>query len=243
MAIGIVEAGRRRVIAYGKQDSGDAQSIRANTLFAIGSLTKIFTSLPLADMARRKELRFDDPVDLHLPSGFSTPQPNGRAITLADLATHTSGLPLFPPVIGSPIKVLEHFSAADLRAWLGDLALSRDPGYPVGILERRRREPSSPPRCRPGRGRTLFRQILDKSNDGMHPNSRHLIVRNSSSAGARPPQAGRSMCCVSGHCGRHREDRNREHSAAREGLPHPAGLRSRRPRRAERSGFPPHATP
>ena len=55
MAVGIVERGRRRVIVYGKQDSGDAQSVAANTLFEIGSLTKVFTALLLADMVHRKE--------------------------------------------------------------------------------------------------------------------------------------------------------------------------------------------
>ena len=42
MAVGIVEHGRRRVIVYGQQDSGDAPSVAANTLFEIGSVTKVF---------------------------------------------------------------------------------------------------------------------------------------------------------------------------------------------------------
>ena len=71
MAVGIVERGRRRVIVYGKQDSGDARSIAADTLFEIGSLTKVFTALLLADMVHRKELQFDDPVDPYLASGLS----------------------------------------------------------------------------------------------------------------------------------------------------------------------------
>jgi CubicO group peptidase (beta-lactamase class C family) len=131
MAVGIVERGRRRVIVYGKQDSGDARSVAANTLFEIGSVTKVFTALLLADMVHRKELQFDDPVDRYLPSGFRTPQRNGRSITLADLATHTSGLPYFPfsPITTpNPLKALARFTASDLRSWLASLTLSRDPG-------------------------------------------------------------------------------------------------------------------
>jgi CubicO group peptidase (beta-lactamase class C family) len=131
MAVGIVEHGRRRVIVYGKQDSGDARYVAANTLFEIGSVTKIFTALLLADMVHRKELQFDDPVDRYLPSGFRTPQRNGRAITLADLATHTSGLPYFPfsPIsTPNPLKALARFTDSDLRSWLAGLTLSRDPG-------------------------------------------------------------------------------------------------------------------
>jgi D-alanyl-D-alanine-carboxypeptidase/D-alanyl-D-alanine-endopeptidase len=128
MAVGIVERGRRRVILHGKQDSGDARTVAGNTLFEIGSLTKVFTALLMADMVHRKELQFDDPVDRYLPSGFRTPQRNGRAITLADLATHTSGLPLFPPITGNPLEALARYTASDLRSWLAGLTLSRDPG-------------------------------------------------------------------------------------------------------------------
>src|SRR5262249_4150690 len=128
MAVGIIERRRPRVIAYGKQDSGDAPSIGANTLFEIGSLTKVFTALLLADMVHRKELRFDERVDRHLPDGFRAPQRNGRAITLVDLATHTSGLPLFPPITGNPLDALAKYTASDLQSWLARLTLSRDPG-------------------------------------------------------------------------------------------------------------------
>jgi serine-type D-Ala-D-Ala carboxypeptidase/endopeptidase len=131
MAVGIVEQGRPRAIVYGKQDSGNARSIAANTLFEIGSVTKVFTALLLADMVHRKELQFDDPVDRYLPSGVRTPQRNGRAITLADLATHTSGLPYFPFSVittSKPLEALAHFTTSDLRSWLADLTLSRDPG-------------------------------------------------------------------------------------------------------------------
>lgn len=128
MAVGILERGHRRVIVYGKQDSSDARFVAANTLFEIGSLTKIFTALLLADMVHRGELRFDDPVDRYLPSGCRTPQRNERGITLSDLATHTSGLPLFPPITGNPLEGLARYTVSDLCSWLAGLTLSRDPG-------------------------------------------------------------------------------------------------------------------
>lgn len=131
MAVGIVEHGRRRVIVYGKQDLGTARSIAADTLFEIGSVTKVFTALLLSDMVFRRELEFDDPVDRYLPAGFRIPQHNGRSITLADLATHTSGLPYFPFSVittPNPLEALARFTASDLRLWLADLTLSRDPG-------------------------------------------------------------------------------------------------------------------
>ena len=128
MAVGLFEGGSRRVITYGNQDSAGARPVGVDTLFEIGSLTKVFTALLLADMVDRRELQFDDPVDRYLPSGIRTPQRSGRAITLADLATHTSGLPLFPPITGNPLDALARYTASDLRSWLTGFTLSRDPG-------------------------------------------------------------------------------------------------------------------
>jgi CubicO group peptidase (beta-lactamase class C family) len=131
MAVGIIKNGHRRVIVYGKLDAGDARPVAENTLFEIGSVTKVFTALLLADMVYQHELKLDDPVNLYLPDGFVTPQRNGRAITLTDLATHTSGLPSFPfsPIsTPNPLEALAHFTLSDLRSWLTSHILSRDPG-------------------------------------------------------------------------------------------------------------------
>jgi hypothetical protein len=59
MAVGIIERGRRRVIVYGTHGSADTRSIVANTLFDIGSVTKVFTALLLADMVHRQGIQFE----------------------------------------------------------------------------------------------------------------------------------------------------------------------------------------
>jgi CubicO group peptidase (beta-lactamase class C family) len=65
------------------------------TIFEIGSITKVFTATLLADMAREGLVALDDPVQRYLPAGIELPV-RGMPITLADLATHTSGLPRLP---------------------------------------------------------------------------------------------------------------------------------------------------
>jgi len=64
----------------------------SRTIFQIGSVTKVFTALLLADMAERGEVRLSDPAARYLP-GWRGPT---GSVTLADLATHTSGLPRLP---------------------------------------------------------------------------------------------------------------------------------------------------
>lgn len=89
IVVGIVNADGRRIIAYG----GDHRPFNGDTVFEIGSVTKVFTALLLADMVQRGEAALDDPVGKFLPTGVRIPSRNGRSVTLVDLATHTSGLP------------------------------------------------------------------------------------------------------------------------------------------------------
>nr|WP_199813239.1 serine hydrolase domain-containing protein [Streptomyces aureocirculatus] len=67
-----------------------------DTRFEIGSLTKTFTALLLAEMVARGEVAYDDPVTRFLPRA-AAPRLRGAPITLLHLATHTSGLPRLPP--------------------------------------------------------------------------------------------------------------------------------------------------
>jgi CubicO group peptidase (beta-lactamase class C family) len=84
IVVGIIGPHGRRIVSHGNVDG--------NTAFEIASVTKAFTALLLADMARRGEVALTDPVSKYLPDA-TIPARNGRSITLVDLATHTSGLP------------------------------------------------------------------------------------------------------------------------------------------------------
>ena len=88
---GILDPNGRRVIAHGNPAKGDPRPIDGDTIFEIGSISKVFTSLLLADMVNRKEVNLDDPAALYLPEHVRMPERSGKAITLLDLATHSSG--------------------------------------------------------------------------------------------------------------------------------------------------------
>jgi CubicO group peptidase (beta-lactamase class C family) len=88
IVVGIVDPdGGRRVFAHG--------DVKPDSIFEIGSVTKIFTALVLTDMAQRSEVKLSDPVQKYLPDGVKMPR-RGRDITLEDLATNMSGLPRMP---------------------------------------------------------------------------------------------------------------------------------------------------
>jgi CubicO group peptidase (beta-lactamase class C family) len=123
MAACTVNRGRHRFVTWGRERVTSQQPVTPDTVFEIGSVTKVFTALLLANMARRGEVQLDDPVARHLPADFNVPEWKGRPITLADLATHTSGLQRMPPLPGEPLspawrEAAARFSLADFRAWL-----------------------------------------------------------------------------------------------------------------------------
>jgi CubicO group peptidase (beta-lactamase class C family) len=60
------ERGTRRVIAYGNPGAG-ALPIDGESVFEIGSMTKVFTGILLADMVQRGEVELADPIEDLLP--------------------------------------------------------------------------------------------------------------------------------------------------------------------------------
>lgn len=128
--IGIVAPAGRRIITYGTRGVDDKRPVTADTVFDIGSITKLFTSLLLADLVIRGEVALDDPVMRYLPDSFRVPERSARPITLVDLATHTSGLPLRPSNLVStdPDNKYAGYSTALLAQFLAGFALPRDPG-------------------------------------------------------------------------------------------------------------------
>jgi CubicO group peptidase (beta-lactamase class C family) len=96
IVVGVIDSKGRRVVAYGKFDRQDTRELNGDTVFEIGSMSKVFTALLLADMANKGEVKLDDPIGKFFPSGALAPERNGKSITLLDLATHTSALPRMP---------------------------------------------------------------------------------------------------------------------------------------------------
>ncbi len=65
----------------------------ADSVFEIGSITKTFTALLLADAVVRGELKLDDAVERALPDGLKLRDSSDQPLRWLDLATHRSGLP------------------------------------------------------------------------------------------------------------------------------------------------------
>jgi D-alanyl-D-alanine-carboxypeptidase/D-alanyl-D-alanine-endopeptidase len=101
-----------------------------DTIYEIGSATKVLIELLLADAVVQGHVRLDQPAGDLLPAGVKMPTKGDRVITLQDLSTHVSGLPSIP----GNLKVIDSnnpyagYSEPDLYAFLNHHQLTRAPG-------------------------------------------------------------------------------------------------------------------
>ena len=126
---GLIDStGRRRVYASGTARGPGSAPVDANTVFEIGSITKTFTAAILADMALHGDVSLDDPVSRYLPSSVRL-KPNGREITLLDVATQSSGLPAIPTNFrpASPDDPYADYGTPQLHAFLAGYAPPHPP--------------------------------------------------------------------------------------------------------------------
>ena len=130
IVVGVTTPSGHRIISYGTRAAGDARPLDGDTVFEIGSITKVFTSLLLADAVQRGEVRLTDPVSTLLPKAVTMPVRNGRAITLEDLARHISALPRLPTNLAPKdgLNPYADYSVEQMYQFLSSVQLTRDIG-------------------------------------------------------------------------------------------------------------------
>jgi len=144
IVVGFVDPNGTRIFSFGNMSKSHNIPVNENTLFDIGSITKTFTTLLLADMVEQGIVNLTDPIEKYLPASVKVPEFNGHKITFEDLATHNSGLPEMPSNIWLNKKVgtfNPHYNASLLYQGLSNTKLTREPGtkfqyssFGIGLL-------------------------------------------------------------------------------------------------------------
>jgi CubicO group peptidase (beta-lactamase class C family) len=119
LVVGIVDHSHRQIFAFG--------TARADSIFEIGSVTKTFTGLALAQMVVQQKAKLDEPVRALLPPGTVDAPTQGPEITLVDLATQHSGLPRLPNNF-KPATMMDpyvDYRASDLYKYLAKRGAGR----------------------------------------------------------------------------------------------------------------------
>lgn len=91
LAVALYKDGHVTERFYG--DAGQGTPPNRDTIFQIGSITKVFTAALLALEVQRGRMKLADPAQLSAPPALTMPRFRRTEITLAQLAAHMSGLP------------------------------------------------------------------------------------------------------------------------------------------------------
>ncbi len=130
IVVGILEPdGRTRVIAFG--DPGPGQPpLDGNTVFEIGSISKVFTATVLAELVKEEKVKLEDPVQKYLPSSVHLPTRSEKQITLGNLSEQNSGLPRMPSNFHpkDPSNPYADYSVQQMYDFVSGYQLTRDPG-------------------------------------------------------------------------------------------------------------------
>ncbi|WP_186767538.1 serine hydrolase [Blastopirellula retiformator] len=134
MSIGVIQGDQTIVRGYGQLAADDPRKPDEKTIYEIGSVTKTFTGLLLADAVVKGEVELDMPIRIAFTSAIDVPQLEKEApIRLVHLATHTSGLPRMPDNINpaDPNNPYADYDEALLLDFLQKHRLQKSPGQAI----------------------------------------------------------------------------------------------------------------
>jgi CubicO group peptidase (beta-lactamase class C family) len=128
-SVGIALVSRDRVIlasGFGAADLNASVPATENTMFPIGSVSKMFAAVAVMQLVDRGLVDLDKPVVQYLPS-FRMADPRYQRITVKMLLNHTSGIP-GTRYIGAETTIAVRGYAEAVVASLADQRLKADPG-------------------------------------------------------------------------------------------------------------------
>ena len=98
ISIALVD-GQRTVWArgFGIANPSDGSPATAETIYRVGSVSKLFTDVGIMQLAERGTIDIDAPVSRYVPD-FHPKNPFGTRVTLRQLMSHRSGLTREPPI-------------------------------------------------------------------------------------------------------------------------------------------------
>ncbi|MFS4417902.1 serine hydrolase [Maribacter sp. 2307ULW6-5] len=143
IVVGIIDANGTNYHSFGVKSLKTKEAVDPHSIFEIGSITKVFTGILLANMVLKERMTLEDPIQNYLPEGVTAPTRKGASIQLVHLANHTAALPRMPSNFepANPANPFADYSEAQLYDFLNNYTLRRDIGaqyeysnYAMGLL-------------------------------------------------------------------------------------------------------------
>jgi D-alanyl-D-alanine-carboxypeptidase/D-alanyl-D-alanine-endopeptidase len=129
IVVGIIDKDGPQYYLFGTKTVG-GRPVDEHSIYEIGSISKTFTGILLAEMALNGQLKTDDPAQKYLPATVKMPTRDGKQITLGHLSDHTSGLSRLPSNMApqDPTNPYADYTVDQMHAFLNDYTLPRDIG-------------------------------------------------------------------------------------------------------------------
>jgi serine-type D-Ala-D-Ala carboxypeptidase/endopeptidase len=127
--VGIIDKDGPHYYAFGTKTIG-GQPVNEHTIYEIGSISKTFTGILLAQMALEGKLKTNDAAQNYLPASVRLPMRDNKQITLGHLSDHTSGLSRMPNNFApkDPDNPYVDYTVEQMYAFLNSYTLTRDIG-------------------------------------------------------------------------------------------------------------------
>lgn len=109
VAVEVYNKGKVTTYYLGYADRENKKPITENTIFEIASITKLFTTILIADEIKNGGMKLTDPVSKYVSDLPVTTSNKLNHITIENLATHTSGFPFNAPKSVNSRKKLSSF--------------------------------------------------------------------------------------------------------------------------------------
>lgn len=100
-SVAIIKNGTVHFIGVKKNDGLLVSVDNKDSVFEIGSISKVFTSNILVNLILQDKINPDEPISQSLPFKLNSNEENAQKITFKTLANHTSGLPNYPSNLDS----------------------------------------------------------------------------------------------------------------------------------------------
>ncbi|MGB1307813.1 MAG: serine hydrolase [Oceanihabitans sp.] len=130
IVVGVIDGDKVAYFSYGKTALQNGKDVDENTVFEIGSISKTFTAIMVADEILKGNMRLADPIQKYFPETVKVPTRNGKEITIKDVATHTSALPRMPNNFtpANPNNPYADYTIELAYQFMSSLELTRDIG-------------------------------------------------------------------------------------------------------------------
>lgn len=129
IAIGIIDKDGPQYYLFGTKTAG-GQPVNEHTIYEIGSISKTFTGILLAQAVLDGQVKTDDPAQKYLPSSVKLPTQDGKQVTLGHLSDHTSALARMPSNFTpkDPANPYADYTVEQMYTFLNGYTLPRDIG-------------------------------------------------------------------------------------------------------------------